>query len=209
MCTGTCENLNVRSCPAGRPFCAASGACWDYLVPTCAVPTARYDGTQRTGLTQVAAIAHTLVATPSYDYLALDLTANDIKVQPGDILAYKSTVGRLKSFASNVTESDLRTADFSLSSNAVSFGAPKRHLLRAVVSAGSVVRMPFTFTTFGTKTVQVDLNNTALAASVTLSDAINVIEGIDQCALDIVEYAETGSTVQIQVLPHTGKIEHV
>lgn len=203
---GTCENINERTCSAGVQFCPASGACWDSIAPSCAAPNARYDGTQRTPLNLVATVAHTLAAPPSYDYFALDLTTNDINVQPGDILAYKKTGGGiLKSFASNTSESDLKTTDFSITTNAVNLGSSKRHLLRAVVSAGSIVKLPFLFTTFGTKTVDITLKNTALAVSVPLSETINVIEGIDMCALDVVEYAETGSVLQIQVLQHTGK----
>lgn len=184
-----------------------SGACWDSIAPSCAVPNARYDGTQRTPLNLVATIAHTLAASPLYDYFALDLTTNDINVQQGDILAYKSigVGGILKSFASNTSESDLKTTDFSTTTNAVNLGSSKRHLLRAVVSAGSIVKLPFLFTTFGTKTVDITLNSVALAVSVPLSETINVIEGIDRCALDVVEYAETGSVLQLQVLQHTGK----
>lgn len=177
------------------------------MVPTCSSPTPRYDGTQRTDLIQVAAIPHTILAAPtSSDYLALDLTANDIKVQPGDIIAYKSTGGGiLKSFACSSQDSDLKSSNFNSAASAVVLSSPKRHLLKAVVSQGSEVKLPFTFTAFGSTTIGITLNNAHLAASVSFSEVINVIEGIDTCVPDIVQYAETGSTVQFQVLSHTGK----
>ncbi|XP_061175461.1 uncharacterized protein LOC133184410 [Saccostrea echinata] len=204
QCTGTCENLYERTCSPGLQFCPASGACWDYISPTCASPTTRYSGAQRTDLTQVAAIPHTLLASPAYDYLSIDLTAYNIKVKPGDIVAYKSLGGVLKSFSSSSQDSDLKSANFLSLANAVSLSSPKRHLLRAVVSAGIDVKLPFTFSTFGSKTVGVLVKNNDLAASLTLSEVMNIIEGIDMCALDLVKYAENGSPVQFQVLPHTG-----
>jgi hypothetical protein len=155
---------------------------------------------------QVAAIPHTLTASPSNDYLALDLTANDVKVQPGDIIAYRSTGGGiLKSFASSAQDSDVKTINFNSAASAVALSSPKRHLLRAVVSQGSEVKVPFTFTTVGTKTVGISLNNSNLAVSVSSSKTITVIEGVDACVPNIVQYAEVGSAIQCQVLPHTGE----
>lgn len=109
-------------------------------------------------------------------------------------MVYKSIgSGILKFFVLNIFEFDLKIIDFSIIINVVNLGFFKRYLLRVVVLVGSIVKLLFLFMIFGIKIVDIILKNIVLVILVFLLEIINVIEGIDMCVFDVVEYVEMGS----------------
>ncbi|KAK3089119.1 hypothetical protein FSP39_001015, partial [Pinctada imbricata] len=197
-CNPTCEGLKQRTCSGGDQYCTASGKCFNG--GTCPALPVRYDGSQRTALTQEAIITHSISA--GYGYFELDLTQYDIAVSPGYIIGYQTAGGKLSAITTANDISDLSTNDIAATGAATLLN--KRHMLRAVSSAGSAAIIPYTFSTTGVKTVSVTITNTVTSDSQTVTDTISVIEGIDKAVIDIPTYIEKGVDVSFQLEPHTG-----
>ncbi|CAC5393551.1 unnamed protein product [Mytilus coruscus] len=201
-CSSGCSGIHERSC-ISKEFCPSSMSCWSSGSSTCDTTPTRYDGTQRTNLNIVRTLTHNIAST-GYNYIPIDATADYIQVENGYILGYKATVGRLNAVSANTSETDIKSTDVTIASNASPLSSLKRHLLRAITSGGSDAYIPVKFTTSGVKDISITVSNKRITGSESNTTQINVMEGVDMAITNIPQYIEKGLATTFQLLPHTG-----
>lgn len=138
-----------------------------------------------------------------YQYYALDLTLHDLQVTHGYILGYVPVAGRIASTTSSAAMSDLKTTNIANSGSAVTVS--KRHMLRAITSTGSKIKIPYKFTVPGSAVIDFNITNTRLPYYNFASKTVEVVEGINMAIPNLPIYAKTGASITFQLLPHTGK----
>ncbi|XP_069123973.1 polycystin family receptor for egg jelly-like isoform X2 [Argopecten irradians] len=196
MCGGTCPGVNNIVCTPGELYCVSGHACW--TSGPCESPS-RYDGNQRTDLTMLDSITHTITA-PGYHYLPL---STDIDVTPGCVLGFQGVTLGARS-ADDPNENDVITSDFTDKNLASS--ASRRHLLRGYTTQGTKLEYSIMFKTAGMKNMVFTLQNegmTSIAPTV-LTRTINCVEGVNASIISIPSYVPALESVLLEVLPHTG-----
>ncbi|KAL3876324.1 hypothetical protein ACJMK2_034186 [Sinanodonta woodiana] len=206
--TAACVDSVISSCSLATPYCTSDKTC-----SSCPAMVNRYSNTTLGNTFKVRwAIPYT-VTTIGYGYVPLILSGYD--VFRGDIIAHEITGagGRLGKIA--ILATDMKT-DFWLSGSqglslpdtvVITTGATtlqERHLLKVIVSSQSSVLLPFTFTIAGTITITGTVSNQQISHSISASDVISVIEGVDYAIPNVATYVATNGTYNYQLLPHTG-----
>ncbi|XP_060063521.1 uncharacterized protein LOC132543982 [Ylistrum balloti] len=196
ICGGTCPGVNDQVCSLSQRYCLSGHACWSS--GPCVSPS-RYDGTQRTDLSELYSKTHTITAT-GYHYLPI---TDDVDVTPGCVLGF--TGAKLGARSTNdATLADVITSNFADKTAATSDS--KRHLLRGYTSQGTTLEYSVMFYTSGTKTMTFTLQNDGVSSlsPIVLTKTINCVEGVNASVITIPSYVPALVPVLLETQQHTG-----